>query len=242
MKRILLLIAVAIGTFLIILFFKNPNMLEGIWMWALGLIGLIIKGGRVVWEKITNLFDSVLPENQKEGITPKKSKIESKIEVDIELTILRYFHDKDTTLGLLYINGGFFCYTLEDTFNQPKVPGQSRIGSGEYAVDFRREETELTKTYRSRYPEWFHYHLWVKDVPEFSSIYIHSGGDNTDTEGCILVSDSLSVKADSQFFTNSRNTFKRLYLYLKEELDKNKKIKISIHDEAWFGKAGFNHN
>ncbi|MEP5234766.1 MAG: DUF5675 family protein [Cyclobacteriaceae bacterium] len=242
MKRILLLLAVAIGTFLIILFFKNPDMLEGIWLWALGLIGLIIKGGRIAWEKTIKLFDSLLPETQKETVPSKSSKIESKIEADIELTVLRYFHDKDTTLGLLYINGAFFCYTLEDTFNQPKVPGQTRIWSGEYFVDFRREETELTKTYKSRYPEWFQYHLWVKDVPEFSAIYIHSGGDNTDTEGCILVSDSLSVKADSQFFTNSRNTFKRLYLYLMAELDNNKKIKISIHDEAWFGKAGFNHN
>lgn len=201
----------------------------------IGLIGLIIKTFRSISEWIINLFKDEKEEKQPletdKTITSEPSD-NALPPADINVLLLRYSDDGQTTVGLLYINNKFYCYTLEDTHREVKVPGQTRIPSGSYVLDFRTEVTELTETYRTRYPEWFTNHLHLKNVPDFSSIYIHSGGDHTHTEGCILVSDSLSSKDKKTFLTNSRNTFRTLYRYLSDHLKSGKKIQIHVRDEG----------
>ncbi|MBV6644529.1 MAG: hypothetical protein KI790_03720 [Cyclobacteriaceae bacterium] len=230
MKRALLLIFVAIATFALFALYKNPEVLEDIWIWILGLIGTIVKGGKSIVEYFKQLLegkqeDVVYTTANQEGLTPK---------ADVRLTLLRYSDDGDTTVGLLYINDSFYCYTLEDTHQEIKVPGNTRIPAGAYQVTFNKTDTPLTLKYREKNPEWFTYHLQLQEVPGFTTIYIHNGGDHTDTEGCILVSDSLSVSDANTFLTNSRNTFKRIYGVLSSALEQEQKIMIKIHDEAWF--------
>lgn len=233
MKRVILLVLIAIATFLLFALYKNPGVLEDIWIWVIGLLGAIIKGGRSILEYIKSLFkkeDSATVNPQEKP----QQETNSADDAHLVITLLRYIDDGETTIGLLYINDSFYCYTLEDTFRDVKVAGETRIPAGEYTVNFRVEETELTKKYRERYPEWFSHHIQIQNVKDFSSIYIHSGGDHTHTEGCILVSDSLSIGSTSSFLTNSRNTFRRLYQCLREPLDNKKKVVIRIKDEAWF--------
>ena len=40
----------------------------------------------------------------------------------------------DTTIGMLYVNGVFECYTLEDKVRNFKVYGQTAIPYGKYEV------------------------------------------------------------------------------------------------------------
>ena len=122
------------------------------------------------------------------------------------------------------VNHQFYCYALEDTFNEPKIKGETRIPSGNYNVDFIRQDTPLTEKYRTRF-DWFTYHLEIQKVPGFTGVYIHSGGDHKDTEGCLLVSDSISA-GENTFLTNSRNTFKKLYQYLELQLKEGKRISL----------------
>lgn len=237
MKRVLLLVLIAIGTFVVFALFRNPGVLEDIWLWIVGLIGLIIKTFRSVVDYIKGLFAG--DDKGKQGEEPTPSPSEQPVagplapSADINISLLRYSDDGQTTIGLLHINDKFYCYTLEDTFQEEKVAGQTRIPAGTYTIGFRKEETELTETYRERYPEWFTNHLHIKEVPNFSAIYIHSGGDHTHTEGCVLVSDSLSAKDKKTYLTNSRNTFKTLYKYLSDQLQSGKKIQIHVRDEGW---------
>jgi hypothetical protein len=150
------------------------------------------------------------------------------------LKLLRYSDDGDTTIGLLFVNGGFYCYTLEDTHQDEKVEGETRIPAGIYNIGYRKEDTPLTIKYKERYPEWFTWHVQLANVPQFESIYIHNGGDHTHTEGCILVSDSMNVGSENTVLSNSRNTFKRLYRFISEKLDNNVPVRIIIRDEKWF--------
>lgn len=153
--------------------------------------------------------------------------------VGTTLTVLRYFDDGDTTLGLLFIDDTFFCYTLEDTYNAVKIQGETRIPQGTYMLGFNRVLTPLTQKYRDT-RTWFEYHLHVKDVPGYESIYIHSGSTSQHTEGCLLVADSILSSDKERAIFNSRVTFERLYKKLKPIIDAEQPVRIRYFDEDWF--------
>jgi hypothetical protein len=106
----------------------------------------------------------------------------------------------------------------------------------QHTVDFIRQDTPLTIKYREAFPDWFKYHLEIQKVPGFNGVYIHSGGDHTHTKGCLLVSDSLTIKNENKFLTNSKNTYQKLYTYLRQEIEKGTNVRLIVRDEAWFAK------
>ena len=93
------------------------------------------------------------------------------------------FHGgKYDTLGLLYIDGKFACFTLEDEARDIKVAGETRIPRGKYKLGLKFSPTMS--------PKYGHDMIYVRDVPGFEGIYIHRGNTDLDTRGCILVGDS----------------------------------------------------
>ncbi|MDN5202343.1 DUF5675 family protein [Fulvivirgaceae bacterium BMA10] len=246
MKRIVFLIFIGIITFAVIYFIKNPDMLEDIWLWIVGLVGLIGQSVKSFYNYIIeklSLKDNAEPGKQNpdllKGSIPRElpaelvKKNQTPAFKGITLTVLRFSRDEDTTIGLLYLNKQFYCYTLEDTYQEVKVPGQTRIPAGTYALDFLKSDTPLTLKYRRNFPNWFQYHLEIKEIPGFTGVYIHRGGTHKDTKGCLLVSDSLTIAKGKEVFTNSTNTFERLYRFLKEKIEQGTKARIIIKDESW---------
>lgn len=233
MNRILLLILIAGLTFLVVLFLARPDLLENVWMWLIGFAGLIAK----FFQTIIDFFKKLVTGDKDEEDSSAKAQLKKPSAIPpfkgTTLTLLRYSDDGTTTIGILLVNDSFYCYTLEDTFQEEKVKGETRIAAGIYPIRFKQEDTPLTLKYKERYPEWFTYHLQLQNVPEFDSIYIHNGGDHDDTEGCILVSDSMSVSNKTTVLSNSRNTFKRLYNFLRLKLDENIPVRMVIRDEKW---------
>lgn len=102
----------------------------------------------------------------------------------IDLTLVRYMYLEDRTLGYLYMDGRYFCDTLEPARRkyeegEKKVTGKSAIPAGtyeierKYSVSFRREK------------------YYLKKVPMFEGIMFHEGNDPKDTKGCILLGDRI---------------------------------------------------
>ncbi len=238
-NRFLLLVLIAGATFLLILFAARPDLISNIWLWFVGLAGVIVK----TFQWLADYFKKLLNPAQENksataGSSAKATKLQETVTEEntfegLTLYLLRYYDDGETTVGLLLTGHKFYCYTLEDTFHQEKIAGETRIPAGTYAIRFRKEETPFTKTMRQRYPEWFTWHLQLQNVPGFSSIYIHNGGDHADTEGCILVSDRLTIGRGNTTLTHSRETFKRLYGWLSEKLYNNIPVRIVVKDENW---------
>lgn len=89
--------------------------------------------------------------------------------------IVRTFKGPEYTIGKLYIDGQYFCDTLEDTIRKEKIAGKTAIPAGKYKVK---------KTYSPRFkkqlPE-------ILNVPNFFGVRIHAGNTAKDTEGCILL-------------------------------------------------------
>lgn len=144
-------------------------------------------------------------------------------EMTLEYLLQRYSDNRESTLGLLFVKREtlfFFCYTLEDQFQEVKVRAETRIPAGKYEIVIQREETPKTLSYRKRYPNWFKSHLMLKDVPGFTGIYIHIGNTDSDTEGCILLGDNAdNNRIGPGALSNSTQAFIRFYNFLYDHLD-----------------------
>lgn len=257
MRNFFILLIIAVVTITILLFLFNPEILADIWLWIIGLIGPIVALVRNGVESIANLFrkSEARKKANEPPSPPAKSQYEQRIrelEREIErlrtlvseqnrkdsfdgitLTVLRFFDDNETTLGLLYFQDQFFCYTLEDTFHEVKVKGETRIPAGTYNLDYRREVTRLTRKYRQIW-DWFDYHLHIQNVENFQYIYIHSGNDHTHTEGCLLIADSIESSDQERKIYNSRRAYERLYKSIKQFKQDGRQTRIKIFDENWF--------
>lgn len=136
----------------------------------------------------------------------------------MNVRIERYSRNNESTLGLLYIDGKFECYTLEDEKREIKVPGETRIPSGAYDLRFRQVMTPMTQRYRIKYP-FFTWHIQVMNVPGFNYIYLHAGNTDDDTDGCILLGDTANNnKYADGFIGNSSQAFKRVYAKIANNL------------------------
>lgn len=93
---------------------------------------------------------------------------------------------KETTLGVLFLDGVFQCFTLEDAVREVlgarvetwKVPGRTAIPLGTYPLDL---------TYSPKFGRSL---PLVVGVPGFEGIRIHPGNKAGDTDGCILLGQS----------------------------------------------------
>jgi hypothetical protein len=129
----------------------------------------------------------------------------------MHLNLSRFSTSTESTLGTLSIDGKFECYTLEDTKRATKVAGETRIPPGRYELSLRNSGG-LTKRYAKKYEAIHKGMLWLKNVPGFYFIYIHTGNKRGHTEGCILVGDSLNNNSIKEGFVgSSRDAYVRLY-------------------------------
>lgn len=133
----------------------------------------------------------------------------------MELELWRYSSDDESTLGLLFertprpyqYGREMLCFTLEDAYHPLKIPGKTRIPAGAYEIKLRCG-TPMAERYAKRYP--FHVGmLWLQDVPGFTDIYLHTGNDEGDTEGCPLVG---GIRYEgSRTVGQSQDTYRRIY-------------------------------
>ena len=133
----------------------------------------------------------------------------------MELKIKRIARREDYTIGRMYIDGAYFCDTLEDTdrgmkhdmplseLKEIKVVGRTAIPTGKYCV------------YLTKSPRFGKVLPLVYDVPAFSGIRIHSGNTHDDTQGCILVGQNKIVGC----VINSRQTMDKLMEILEGQED-----------------------
>jgi len=96
----------------------------------------------------------------------------------MQLILNRRMPSANSTPGELFVDGSFFCYTLERT---PSDPEWKCIPAGTYEVTLR-------KTYNPRlwtpYPDEVLPH--IENVPGRQGIEMHAGNRAADSEGCVL--------------------------------------------------------
>ena len=143
----------------------------------------------------------------------------------MELTLKRIARREKYTIGRLYVEGKYFCDTIEDkdrglsqalpvTVNKNlKRRGVTAIPVGRYHVTMDVVSPKFSKktAYQfcgGRLPR-------LVNVPAFDGVLIHIGNTANDTEGCILVGKNTEVGKVLQ----STVTFMALYEVLKQAKD-----------------------
>lgn len=109
----------------------------------------------------------------------------------MELKLKRIWRKK-YTIGKLYIDGVYFCDTLEDRVidldmsgkfedDEVKVMKETAIPYGKYKITLRKS------------PRFKRILPYLHDVPHFEGVLIHRGNTLEDTAGCILVGENSKV-------------------------------------------------
>jgi len=134
----------------------------------------------------------------------------------MKLLLIRDQFHKDYTTGKLYIDGVFYCYTLEnqDCFidiTNKKIP-DTAIPAGTYKVII-----DFSQRFQKMMPK-------LLNVPFFEGVRIHTGNTANDTEGCILV----GTKRTEGHIWNSRAAFYLLFQKILKAIKMNETVKITI--------------
>ena len=149
----------------------------------------------------------------------------------MRLRVERFLTTSEATLGLLFVDETFFCFTLEDTFREVKVKGKTRIPSGRYKIELRKEGGMLEK-YKQKFGEDHKGMLWLRNVTDFEFVYLHVGNSDADTEGCILLGEGCTRKPPS--LSDSTMAYKRLYPMVYQAIEKGGEVLIEVLDKTPF--------
>ena len=142
----------------------------------------------------------------------------------MELTTRRLVFNKTYTEGQLFVDGTYFCDTLEDRtrdFNKDgdlDEPGETKV-YGETAIPFGTYKVIMSysKRFKKKMPE-------LLDVTGFEGIRIHSGTNPSHTSGCLL----CGVWESDGRLKKSKETIAELYKLIQNAIDNKETVKITI--------------
>lgn len=120
------------------------------------------------------------------------------------LKLIRFQKTDKSTIGRLYVDGRFECYTLEDVIRYKKVDGKTAIPAGNYDIIINQ-----SARFKRLLP-------LLQNVPNFTGVRIHPGNTAEDTEGCILVGNDYRPN----LVTESRKAFNILFEKMQATEDK----------------------
>ena len=106
----------------------------------------------------------------------------------MKIKVDRIYKGESYTIGRMYLNGEYFCDTLEDAIRPVKIPNETAIPAGIYKV-----EVTYSPRFKRNLP-------LLVDVPNYTGIRIHNGSNKDHTSGCILVgfNTSKGILSDSR--------------------------------------------
>jgi Steigviridae/Suoliviridae L,D-carboxypeptidase/transpeptidase len=150
----------------------------------------------------------------------------------MEIEVRRAPSVKGATIGQMFVDGVFECYTLEDTVREPeglehifrtwpehvawvqawKVQNKTAIPRGSYKIGLHNSP---------------HFKCIVPillDVPGYSDVLIHWGNDAADTDGCILVGQTK----EANLIYKSRAAFDVLMPKIKAVLTAGGHVNVTL--------------
>lgn len=113
----------------------------------------------------------------------------------MQITVKRLYKTDTSTIGELLVDGVFECFTLEDAERKVKIKAETAIPKGSYKVIINE-----SNRFKRLLP-------LLLNVPDFEGVRIHSGNSNHDTEGCILVGQTMN----KNYIGQSRKAFDKLF-------------------------------
>ncbi|MDF2515269.1 MAG: hypothetical protein K0R59_565 [Sphingobacterium sp.] len=150
----------------------------------------------------------------------------------MNMLLRRVRQGKNSTLSELYCNGIFQCYVLEDRIRDVKVKGRTCIPIGKYKLGINYWG-DMNTRYKRDFLELHQGMVEIKNVPDFSMVYIHIGNTHADTSGCLLVGRYFHKNKESGDYEvyQSAQAYKELYRAI---IGNVKKGMVTLHIEQAF--------
>jgi hypothetical protein len=132
----------------------------------------------------------------------------------VRIRVIREPSRDGATLGVLFVDNVFQCFTLEDEIREQKVPGLTAIPAGTYPVVLT-----MSARFKKVLPE-------LKNVRNYSGVRIHSGNTAKDTEGCLLVGQTRG----SALIAQSRAALEALQAKIRAAVDRHEDVAITLEN------------
>ncbi|MDX2250075.1 MAG: DUF5675 family protein [Bacteroidia bacterium] len=142
----------------------------------------------------------------------------------LTVTVVRFDHGPADTLGKLYINGKFQCYTLENTRS-----GKSLIPAGNYSVALKTSGGRHA-TYQYRFKELHKGILALTGVAGFESACIHIGNRVEDASGSIMTGTQVQRQTGGDFreVWFSDKAYLKIYPLISTQLEKGNPVVFTL--------------
>lgn len=144
--------------------------------------------------------------------------------------VKRIRQGNNSTLSEIYVDDLLVCYGLEDTVREVKIKGETAIPAGKYPL-FLNTYGAMNARYKRRFPLLHQGMIEIKDIPNYSYVYIHIGNNFGDTAGCLLVGQNWELIAGDYELRQSRKVYLSLYMRLIEMMAREK-VFIEISNEV----------
>ena len=129
----------------------------------------------------------------------------------MKLKLIRETFTDESTIGKLFINDKYHCFTLEDKVRETKIQNVTAIPKGNY---------EVILSFSNRFQQVMPLLL---NVPNYEGVRIHWGNYSKDTDGCVLLGSTKTIN----MIGNSVTQYKSFMSELKK-VAKTEKIFIEI--------------
>ncbi|MEA5425391.1 DUF5675 family protein [Arcicella lustrica] len=141
----------------------------------------------------------------------------------MDLVVKRFLKTNKSTIGKLYVDGTFECYTLEDIdrnlsnlmtleqIKELKIYGNTAIPRGKYALVVQQSPSNGKR------------YFYLQNVKGYTGVRIEWGNTQMDTLGCILVG--------TTYTTDKVNNSVVAYNALVKKMNATKGHTITIMDE-----------
>lgn len=149
----------------------------------------------------------------------------------MNLRLERLTADADSTIGALFLDGRFQCFTVEDEFRATKVARETRVPAGVYDVKLRAEGGFHQRFLEKFGPTWHKGMLHLQHVPGFEYVLIHTGNTDDDTEGCVIVGLGANVTLEGGGgLANSVLAYQKFYPPVRDALLRGERVTLTIVD------------
>lgn len=139
----------------------------------------------------------------------------------MEITLKRQQSNHEATIGDVYVDGVHQCYSLEDEVRTgEKVYGKTAIPAGRYRVVINRS---------NRFSQLAGHDVFLPlllDVPSYEGVRIHAGNRPEDTEGCILVGQTVGI--DNATINYSKLAMADLQPKIQDAINRGEEVWITI--------------
>jgi Family of unknown function (DUF5675) len=150
----------------------------------------------------------------------------------MESKIIRVAQGKNSTLSQLYINEIFQCYLLEDKIRAEKIASETAIPTGVFSLKLNTYGAKNVD-YKKAFGKLHEGMIEIASLPNYSSVYIHSGNTIIQTAGCPLCGFGFQFANGDFLVSQSIAAYKMIYPKLVT-IAKNSSNKFSIENNFQF--------